>query len=178
MTSAPPLVPCSAAAPSAATNRTGPGEATFIVFSGEMDRLLGALTLATTAAATGMKTTLFFTFWGLTAVRRDKRRSRGSLIDRMFGFMLPAGTGGLPTSRVNFLGLGPRLFRWRMAKKRMPDLDTLIEQARALGVRMLACEASADVLGLAAEDLRDGIEIAGATSCLRDAARSEVAMFI
>ena len=61
-------------------------DATFVVFSGDMDRTLAAFTLATTSAAAGMRTTMFFTFWGLTALRAEKRQSPASFIDRMFGW--------------------------------------------------------------------------------------------
>ncbi|MCA8977358.1 MAG: DsrE/DsrF/DrsH-like family protein [Planctomycetes bacterium] len=168
-------MPCECPAPTA---RAAKADATFILFSGDMDRALAAFTLANTAAAAGMKTTLFFTFWGITAVRGAKRKEPGGFMDRLFGAMLPRGAGKLPTSRMNFLGLGPRLFRWRMAKKRQPSLELLLDQARLLGVRLLACEASADMLGFGAGDLVEGVEIAGAMSCLRDAAASEVSLFI
>ena len=153
-------------------------DATFVVFSGDMDRTLAAFTLATTSAAAGMRTTMFFTFWGLTALRAERRKSPAGLIDRAFGWMLPKGIRRLPTSRMNFAGFGPRLFRWRMAKKNQPGLEELLAQAQALGVRLVACEASADVLGFDIADLIDGVEIAGAMSCLRDAASSKVSMFV
>lgn len=168
--------PAPAASPVATTG--APRRATFVVFSGEMDRVLAAFTLATTSAAAGMQTTLFFTFWGLTALRKPSAGRSGSLIDRMFGFMLPRGLSKLPTSRMNFLGLGPKLFRWRMSRKQQPDLAELFARAKALGVRIIACEASADVLGLDVSQLQDGVEIAGAMTCVRDAASSDVSMFI
>ena len=158
---------------------TKKGEAaTFVVFSAEMDKALAAFTLANASAAAGMKTTIFFAFWGLCTVRAEKRVSRGSFMDRVFGFLLPRGANRLPTSRLNFFGLGPRMFRWRMAQKRQPDLVTLMAQARALGVQLQACAASADMLGIAQEDLVEGVKIAGAMTCMRDAALADVALFI
>ena len=158
---------------------TTTGQATFVVFSGEMDRQLAAFHMATAGAASGMRTTMFFAFWGVTALRsRTKRASGKSVMDRMFGFMLPRGARALPTSRMNFWGMGPKLFRWRMGKKHMAALPELLEQARALGTRLIACEASMDMLGIRPEELIDGIEVAGAASCMREASRSDTTMFV
>lgn len=155
-----------------------PEGATFVVFSNDMDKALAAFTMATAAAATGMPVTLFFTFWGLAVLRKPERRPRPGFVDRMMSAMVPRGPGKLRMSQLNMLGLGPRMLRWRMKRQAQPALDDLIEQAQALGVRFVACEASAGFLGLDMDDLRDGVEIAGAMTCVRDAARSEFSMFI
>lgn len=155
-----------------------PAGATFVVFSSELDRQLLAFTLATTAAAAGRPVTMFFAFWGLAALRR-RAPSRGKgFLDRVFGWLLPCGTGALPLSRLQFAGFGPVLLRWRMRRRGQASLEQLLEQAQALGVRFVVCEASLGVLGLRPEDLLPGVELAGAASCFAAAAASDVAMVV
>lgn len=152
--------------------------AAFIVFSGDMDRAIAAFTLANTAAAAGAVVTLYFTFWGLSILRSPATATKGGLMDRLLGCMLPRGLGDLPTSRMNFMGFGPWLFRRRMKKKNHADLAELLEQSRALGVRLVACEASSDVLGLDCSQLIEGVELAGAMAYFGEASRSDVSLFI
>ena len=162
----------------AATAKSAARAATFVVFSGDLDKQLMALTLANTAAASGMQTTLFFTFWGVSALR-TRRHVRGKqLIERMFGWMLPRGAGALPMSKLNFGGLGRRLIQWRMRKHGMPSLEQHLDMASALGVRLVACDASLALMGLRAAELRDGVQVGGAAGCLQSAADADIGMVI
>ncbi len=153
-------------------------KAMFIVLSGDMERMLAAFVMAATAAASGLQTTMFFMFWSVPALRDKPGTRRKGLLDRMLGALIPRGPRALPTSRLNFAGLGPRFFRWRMAKKQLSDLPALMEQAEALGIRLLVCDNSLDMFGLGLDELRDGVGVAGAMTCLREAADSEVALFV
>ncbi len=151
--------------------------ATFVVFSGEMDRLLAAFTMANATAAMGMQTTMFFTFWGLTGVRCRRRYRGKGLIGRMLSRMLPDGPQSVPASRMNFGGAGPILFRHLMRREGVADLSSLVESARQLGVRMVACETSTAVMGIGIDELLPGIEVAGAAACMADASESDVSLF-
>ncbi|MCB9890591.1 MAG: DsrE/DsrF/DrsH-like family protein [Planctomycetes bacterium] len=167
-------VPC-------ATQHEGTKQSTFIVFSKEFDKQLMAFTLANSAAASGMSVTMFFTFWGITALRRanPSRDEHGkTFIDRMFGWMLPRSSKGLPLSNLQFAGLGPKLVRWRMRRLGVSSLEDQIEMAQALGVHMVLCDTSVELMGLRRSDFRDGLEIGGAAACIAAAANSEVAMVI
>lgn len=124
-----------------------------IAFSGDFDKLTAVFTLATGAAAVGYEVNVFFTFWGLDAIKSKRGRSftGGNWITKIFGFMM----GGLhvtPTSRFNFLGFGPWIFRKLMRKNNVATLEELVDAANALGVNLYACEMAMHVLGLEQKD--------------------------
>jgi peroxiredoxin family protein/rhodanese-related sulfurtransferase/TusA-related sulfurtransferase len=151
---------------------------TIIVFSGDLDRAIAAFIIATGAAAMGRKVTMFFTFWGLTVLRRKARGLRKSLLDRMFGAMLPRGPSGLKLSRMNLAGIGAPMIRWVMRRKRVMSLEDLIGQARAAGVRLVACQMSMDVMGIQREELVEGIEVAGVATYLQASESAGTNLFI
>ena len=86
-----------------------------VVFSGDMDKVMAAFIIATTGAAMGKETTMFFTFWGLKAIQKGDLTGQG-LFGRMLGLMNRGGIDRIGPSRFNFGGLG----RW-MFKKMMKD---------------------------------------------------------
>ena len=124
-----------------------------IAFSGDFDRLTAVFTLATGAAAMGYEVNIFFTFWGLDAIKQKRGRAfvGGGFMAKMFGWMM-GGLSVTPTSRFNFLGIGPRLFRYMMRKNNVATLEELVEAAHQLGVNMYACEMAMHVLGLKQSD--------------------------
>ncbi|MFK7740172.1 MAG: DsrE/DsrF/DrsH-like family protein [Planctomycetota bacterium] len=151
---------------------------TFVVFSGDLDKHLLAFTLANAAAASGLQTRMFFAFWGVSALR-CRRSGRGkSFIERMFGWMVPVGSRALPMSRMNFGGFGGCLIRWRMRRLGMPSLEQHIETAEALGVELVVCEASMQMMGFRLEEMRNSAELGGAAACLEAACDAKVAMVL
>jgi peroxiredoxin family protein len=153
---------------------------TIVVFSGEMDKVLAAFVIANAAAAMGDEVTLFFTFWGLNALRRpEKMKSRGkSTLQKMFGLIMPRGPGKLPLSYMNFGGAGPKLMRRAMAQRNVATLEEMISTAREEGVKLVVCTMSMDLMGLSKEELIDGLEFAGAASYLGEADEANVNLFI
>ncbi len=153
---------------------------TLIVFSGEMDRVLAAFVLANAAAAMDDEVTMFFTFWGLEVLRKEKKpRTEGkSTLQKMFGMMMPRGPEKLHLSHMNFAGVGPKLMRKAMRDQHVMSLDELMATAREQGVRMVACTMSMDVMGLKPEELIDGLEFAGAAAYMADADEANVNLFI
>lgn len=157
---------------------------TIIAFSGEYDKLVAAFTIANGAAAAGDEVTVFFTFWGLSALRRDARTGpggagpRGGRLQRAMARALPRGTSKLPTSRFNLAGAGPRAMRAIMRTRGIADLDELIALAREQGVRLVACTTSMDILGLTAQDLIEPLEYAGVAGYLEHARDAGVNLFV
>ena len=145
---------------------------TIIAFSGEMDKLLTAFTLATGAAAMGMTVSMFFTFWALAVVRQEGQGSGKRWTGRLFSAMLPAGPGRLSLSRWNLFGLGPVLFQRALHQGNVEKLESLVLLARELGVRMVACETSMDVMGLGRDEILPGVEFGGVAACLDTAHES------
>ncbi len=169
----------SAAAADAAPQSSSRNDKTIVVFSGDLDRAIAAFIIATGAASMGRKVTLFFTFWGLNVLRRAEGAAvRKPFMDRMFGAMMPRGSKKLGLSRMNMLGMGPRLIRRVMASKNVDSLEALIDQALAAGVRLVACQMSMEVMGITREELIDGVEVGGVASYLDAAEEANVNLFI
>jgi len=127
----------------------GARKLSLIVFSGDFDRLTAVFTLVTGAAAVGYEVNIFFTFWGLDAIKRKQGRSftGKGFLSRVFGFMM-GGLGTAPTSRLNFMGLGPKIFRYMMRRNNVATLEELLDAAKALGIHLYACEMAMHILGL------------------------------
>ena len=152
---------------------------TFILFSDDLDKALAAFVLANGAAATGRKVTMFFTFWGLNVLRKERKpRVRKDWFGRMFDRMLPADSSKLGLSKMNMGGLGRRMMRFRMARKGVDSLESLREQALRNGVEFIACGMSMDVMGIVREELLDEVTVGGVGTYMDRADRSNVNLFI
>ena len=152
---------------------------TIIVFSGEMDRVLAAFVLANAAAAMDDEVTMFFTFWGLNVLRKDHPpHPRKTLLQKMFGRMMPRGPEHLALSHLNFAGMGPVLMKKAMRDAHVLSLQDLVDSAREQGVKFVACTMSMDVMGIKAEELVDCVEFAGAAAYLGEADEANVNLFI
>lgn len=151
---------------------------TIVVHSGDLDKLTAAFVIATGAAAMGIRVTLFFTFWGLNALKAGRRAGSKTLLQRMVGWMMPSGPGHVPSSRMNFLGLGPRIFRSLMRRGGVPSLPDLIESAREQGVTFTACCMSMDLMGIDKGELIDDIGYGGVATYLAAAQKSDTNLFI
>ncbi len=136
--------------------------ATIVVFSGALDKVLAAMIIAQGAAAQGKNVTMFFTFWGLNALRRsEKVKVKKSAMEKMFGTMMPKGADRLPLSSMNMAGMGAKMIKGIMKKKNVDSLPQMIKHAQAAGVRMIACTMSMDLMGIKKEELIDNIDYAG-----------------
>jgi peroxiredoxin family protein len=149
-----------------------------VVFSGDLDRVLASFVIASGAAASGMEVSMFFTFWGLTALRQ-RRESRGkTLFQKLMGWMTPVGIRGLGVSKMNFGGIGAKMLRTMMRQQGVPQPEEMAQMARELGVRIVACQMSMDVMGIHKEELIDGVEVGGVATFLGEATRSKATLFI
>lgn len=153
---------------------------TIILFSGEFDKVMAAFIIANGAAAMDDDVTMFFTFWGLNALRRPQKvaTSGKSPLQKAFAMMMPRGPGRLKLSQMNFGGAGPKLMKRMMREQKVMPLEDLIDSAREQGVKMVACAMSMDVMGLKPEELIDGLEFAGVASYLGDTDEARVNLFI
>ncbi|MEO0106368.1 MAG: DsrE/DsrF/DrsH-like family protein [candidate division WOR-3 bacterium] len=151
-----------------------------IVFSGELDKCLAAFIIGTGAAASGMEVDMFFTFWGLSVLRKKGVKVKGkSFIEKMFGMMLPKGADNLALSKMNMLGIGTNMMKDVMKKKKVASLPELIDIARQLGVNLYACEMSMNVMGLKREELIDGLKgVVGVATYLENASKAQITLFI
>lgn len=152
---------------------------TIIVFSGDLDKVLASFVIANGAAAMGRTVTMFFTFWGLNALRKtENQKIKKPFIDAMFGKMMPRGVSKLKLSKMNMGGMGTAMMRKVMKDKNIDSLEDLIKKAMDNGIKMIACTMSMDVMGITEEELIDGVEFAGVGTYLGDAEESNVNLFI
>ncbi len=152
---------------------------TIVVFSQDMDKAIAAFIIASGAASMGKKVSLFFTFWGLNILRKSEHVNvKKTFIEKMFGFMMPRGTKKLPISNMNMLGMGPAMIKSIMKKKNVDSLPTLMKNAQELGVKIIACAMSMDIMGIKQEELIDGIEVAGVATYLADTTEANHNLFI
>lgn len=152
---------------------------TFIMFSDDLDKVLATFVLANGAAATGKKVTIFFTFWGLNAIKKlDKPRVEKDFFGKMFGMMLPSHSMKLKLSKMNMGGMGSRMMRYIMNKKNIESLEALRSQAIQNGVEFIACQMSMDVMGVKREELLDNVTIGGVATYMNRAEQANVNLFI
>ncbi|MDU1891831.1 MAG: FAD-dependent oxidoreductase [Dysgonomonas sp.] len=159
--------------------KTGGDNKTLIVFSDDLDRALASFVIANGAAAAGKKVSIFFTFWGLNVIKKDKKPSvKKDLMGKMFGFMLPSNSKKLGLSKMNMGGIGSKMMRYIMKDKNIDSLESLMKQALDNGVEFIACSMSMDVMGIKKEELMDGITIGGVAAYMDRAENANVNLFI
>jgi peroxiredoxin family protein len=153
---------------------------TIIVFSGDLDKTTASFIIANGAVAMGRTVTMFFTFWGLNALRKtEKINGTGKTrIERAFSAMMPRGSRRLPLSRMNMGGIGGRLIRGIMGRKNVPSLEEMMATAIRGGARIVACQMSMDLMGIRREELIDGIEVGGMATYLEASERADNNLFI
>ena len=166
-----------AEAPSIAANL--PDNKTMVVFSDDMDRALASLVIANGAAAMGKEVTLFYTFWGLNIIKKaQKPKVEKDFMGKMFGKMMPENAGKLQLSKMNMMGMGSVMMKKRMLSKKVDSIEDMLQTAMKNGIKMIACQMSMDVMGVAEEELLDGVEIGGVATYLEEAEKSNLNLFI
>jgi peroxiredoxin family protein len=152
---------------------------TMVLFSGEFDKAMAAFIIANGAIAMGKEVTIFVTFWGLDVIKKPAFSTAGrGFLEKMVLGMRPKGPRKLATSKMNFGGIGPKLFQYMMGKKNVEGLPSLIEMATEFGVKIIGCQMSMDVMGLKKEDLIDGVEPGGVAAFLNNSYGSNTTIFV
>ena len=133
---------------------------TIIIHSGDLDKALAGFILATGAAAKGIKTTMFFTFWGMNLIKQG-------------------GAESTKLSKMNVVGLGKMMIKKTMKKHNVASLEELIKDAKELGVKLIACEMTMDLMNVPKDSLIPEVtEIGGVGSYLDAASESQINLFI
>ena len=101
-----------------------------------------------------------------------------ALFEKMMSIMSPSNSTQLPVSKMNYFGVGAKMLRQMMKDNNVSSLEEMIDMAREMGVKMLACEMSKDVMGIQDEELMDGLEPAGVAAFLGESLRSRTNLFI
>ncbi len=149
-----------------------------IVFSGDMDKLFAAFTLATGAAASGMDVVMFFTFWGLRALRK-KVRTGTTVFGRLVGWMYGGDIERAGPSKFGFGGLGRWMFKKMMMAKKVPTLLEMRQTAIELGVKFYGCTTSMGVMEIPREAMIDEVQACvGVAFFIEQARGAEITLFI
>ncbi len=165
----------------AVDKKTAENKLAMIVFSGDLDKALAAFIIATGAVAMGMEAVMFFTFWGTPILRDAKKKVGGKdMMGKMFGSMLPKGSGAVKLSQMNMGGMGTAMMKSLMTKKNVASLEEMIALAEELGVKIYVCEMSMDLMGFKPEEFIDYQDLgyAGVATFLAEAQNAKVQMFI
>jgi peroxiredoxin family protein len=139
-----------------------------INWSGELDKIWPTLIMSTAAAASGYRTKVFITFWGLLPFVKDQRRIVGeNWMQKMLALMQRPGISHLKLSKMNFAGLGPWMIGKLSAQYNVAQPAELLEAAQAMGVEFIPCQMTMEMFGLVRDDMIDGLgEPAGAAAVL------------
>lgn len=152
---------------------------TIVLFSGDYDKAMAAYIIANGAAAYDHEVTIFHTFWGLNALRKEEMVPvKKGFLEKMFGKIMPRGADKMGLSKMNFAGMGPKMIKNVMKKHNALTLPQLIEMAKEQDVKLVACTMTMDLLGLQEKELLDNIEYAGVAAYLADAEEGNVNLFI
>jgi len=152
---------------------------TIVVFSDDFDKVMASFIIANGAAASGKTVTMFFTFWGLNAIKKcNAGKQKKTLIGKMFGMMLPKCCSKLALSKMNMGGLGSIMMKAVMKSKNVFSLPELMKLAQESGVKFIACAMSMDVMGIKAEELIDGVEIGGVAQYIAESNQANSNLFI
>lgn len=152
-----------------------------VVLSGDLDKVLASFIIATGAAAMYERVVMFFTFWGITALRdKNKKVKKEDIMSAMFGKMLPKGSDALALSHMNMMGAGTRMMKSLMKKKNVLSLEDLMKTAAEFGVEIIICEMSMDLMGFSPEEMIDypNLTLGGVAKFLQEAGQSKVSLFI
>ncbi|MEC5424860.1 DsrE/DsrF/DrsH-like family protein [Virgibacillus sp. C22-A2] len=152
---------------------------TIVLFSGEYDKAMASYIIANGAAAYDHEVTIFHTFWGLNALRKNEPVSlKKGFMEKMFGKMMPRGVDKMGLSKMNYLGMGPKMIKGVMKKHNAMTLPQLVEMAQEQDVKLIACTMTMDLLGLQKEELLDDIVYAGVAAYIGEAEEGNVNLFI
>lgn len=165
-----------AVSPAPAPDTGAPRRLALVAAKGTLDQAYPPLILATTAAGLGWEVGIYFTFYGLDILHRDRsdKLKVASLANPAGPVRIPNLVGALPGATKAATRV---MERW-MSNARMPSVPEFIEMSQALGVRFFACATTMGVMGVSSDDLIDGCEIAGAAAFLDYAASADVQLFV
>ncbi|GJQ34448.1 MAG: DsrE/DsrF/DrsH-like family protein [Anaerolineales bacterium] len=152
---------------------------TLVVLSGDLDKVMASYIIASGAAAAGMEVVMFFTFWGLKAIQRDGVFTGKGLFGRMLGVMNRGGLNAIGPSRLNMGGMGRWMFKLMMKQKGVTQLPELRQAAIDLGVKLMPCQMSMDVMEINCDHLiAETTEPVGVATMLEHAKESSIQFFI
>ncbi len=152
--------------------------AAIIASKGTLDWAYPPLILATAAAAAGMDTSIFFTFYGLNIIHKEFTEKLKVDPVGNPAMPMPVPIPDIVSSLPGMVPLATTMLRSRFARHHVATIGELLEEARDIGIRLIACQMTMQVFGYAEQDFIDGVEFGGAAAFMSVARRAHVTMFV
>ncbi len=161
---------------STVTEKSRPKRLALVSSKGTLDQAYPPLILATTAVSLGWEVGIYFTFFGLDILHKDRFESLkvASLANPAGPMQVPNIVGAIPGAT----SLATRTMKKWMEGSAMPTIPEFIDMARDLDVTFFACATTMGVMNVEESDLIEGCDIAGAAAFLEYAASADVQLFI
>jgi peroxiredoxin family protein len=154
---------------------------TIIVTKGTLDWAYPPFILATTAAAMDVKTTMFFTFYGLSLLMKKLDLKVSPLGNPAMKMPMMGMHMGMP----NLVGMLPgvtsgasMMMKNMIKNKGVASIEELRDMALEADVNMIACQMTLDLFEMKKEDMIDGITLGGAATYMENALKSDINLYI
>lgn len=157
--------------------RVPDNKVSIILLSGEFDKAIAAFMMANGAVGMGMEVTMFFTFWGCTAIKKGRKLKGKKFMHKMINLMLPGSSKDLAPSKMSFGGIGRKLFNYMM-KGEMHSLEEQIEIAKEAGITFQICSPSLGVMGFDPDEWVVPVDVCGVAGMYETALHARTAYFI
>ncbi|MGD2116858.1 MAG: DsrE/DsrF/DrsH-like family protein [Chromatiales bacterium] len=151
-----------------------------IATKGTLDWGYPPFILASTAAALGYETEIFFTFYGLQLLKKDLQLE-----------VSPLGNPGMPmpmnmdkwfpvlgTALPGMQSIMTSMMKKKMASKGVASLEELRELSQEADVKLIACQMTVDLFDMDSSEFIDGVEYAGAARFFEFAGESDICLYI
>lgn len=160
-------------------SQMGGNDATLICFSDDLDKVLATFIIANGAVASGKKVSIFFTFWGLNVIKKQRKpKVSKDFFGNMFGMVMAGSSKKLGLSKMNFAGMGSKMMRMVMKDRNVDSLENMIQTAMENGVTFIACQMSMDVMGIKPEELIEGVQLGGVATYLERTESANLNLFM
>jgi peroxiredoxin family protein len=138
----------------------------FICSKGDLDMAYPALVMGWAALGNGIDVTVFFTFWGLDIINKNRVDHLqiapvGNTSMKMSMMGVNTGNLGIP----NLLGVLPgmtafasKLMKDKMDKLEVPPVREYLEMLSDAGAKLYACKMSVDMMDLSMDDFIEGVD--------------------
>ena len=129
-----------------------------IVLSGTLDKVLPAFIIGTTAAAMGMEVGMFFSFYGLNAIHKEKHKNLKVSPVGNPAMPMPVPVPQILTIMPGMMDFATSMMKGMMEKHKVPSLEQLIQQAKDLEIKLYPCQTAMTLFGYTVDDLIEGVE--------------------
>ena len=166
-----------------------PNKMALIASKGTLDWAYPPFILASTAAAMEMEVAVFFTFYGLTLLKKDIKAKVAPATNPAMPMKMPFGPQGFqnfewPMPNIlmgnvpGFETMATSLMKQTFKNKGVATIEELRDICIESDVKLIGCQMTMDVFGFEKDDFVDGVDIGGAATFLEFAAESDIQLFI